>query len=379
VLCRDGFRGPIYCTLPTRDLVEVMLLDSAHLLQEEAHFANRYGFSKHTPARALYDVNDVRRAMKLFRPIDWGKIAHMGRVEATFDRAGHLLGAATARLSFRKRVIAFSGDLGRRLDLLMPPPSSVARADVLIVESTYGNRRHSAVDAAEALACVVRETAARGGTVLLPSFAVGRAQALMLCLGRLLREARIPKVPIFLDSPMAARATAIYKKYPKELRIGSEDLRALLGCAKSVATPEESKQLSQLKYPAVIIAGSGMATGGRILHHLKAHAGNPRNHIVFPGFQVPGTRGAKLLAGDRSTKIHGAYVDVNAQVSQIESFSGHADSDELMNWLRQFKTPPRQVFVVHGEREASDALRMRIRDELNWSADAVEHLQHVLV
>jgi metallo-beta-lactamase family protein len=379
VLCREGFRGPIYCTAPTRDLAEVMLLDSAHLLQEEAHYANRHGFSKHSPARPLYEVNDVRRTMKLFRPIDWGKTMRIGRVDAVFSRAGHLLGAATARLSFQKKSLVFSGDLGRQRDLLMPPPSIVSGADVLIVESTYGNRAHSAQDASEALARIVCETAARGGMVLMPSFAVGRAQALLLCLGRLLREGRIPKIPVFLDSPMAMQATAIYKRHANELRIGAEDLRALLSCAKNVATPEQSKRISQLQYPAVIVAGSGMATGGRILHHLKAHAGNPRNHIVFPGFQVPGTRGAKLLAGDRSVKIHGGYVDVNAEVSQIESLSGHADADEIMSWLRRFRKPPHQVFVVHGERDASDALRMRIRDELGWPANAVEHMQHVLV
>ncbi len=379
VLCRDGFRGTIYCTAPTRDLAEIMLLDSAHLLHEEADFANRHGYSKHTPARALYDVNDVRRCMKRMQTVDWGKTFRVGKVDVSFARAGHLLGAATVTLTHQKRQLVFSGDLGRQSDLLMPPPAPLTGADVLIVESTYGNRRHPPEDTAEVLARCIRETAARGGMILMPSFAVGRAQALLLCIGRLLRERRIPKLPVFLDSPMASRATAIYKKHASELRIDQADLRALLTCAKSIATPEESKAIGQLNYPAIIIAGSGMATGGRILHHLKTYAGNPRNHIIFPGFQVPGTRGAKLLAGDRATKIHGNYVDVNAQVSQIESLSGHADADEIMQWLRQFRKAPRLAFVVHGEREASDTLRMRIRDELGWPADAVEHMQHVLI
>lgn len=378
VLCRSGFRGPIYCTLPTRDLAEIMLLDSAHLMQEEANFANRHGFSRHHPARPLYDVNDARRALKQFKPVDWIAPTRIGGIEVSFLRSGHLLGAATLRLTCKKRSLLFSGDLGRNQDLLMPPPARMAGADVLIVESTYGNRAHSTVDATEALARIICETSSRGGTVLLPSFAVGRAQALMLCIGRLVREGRIPKLPVFLDSPMASRATAIYKKHANELRIDASDLRALLNCAKSVATPNESKAVSQLNYPAIIIAGSGMATGGRILHHLKAYAGNPRNHVVFPGFQVPGTRGAKLVAGDRSVKIHGEFVDVNARVSQLESFSGHADAEEIMAWLRAFRKPPKQVFVVHGEREASDALRMRIRDELGWAATAVDHMEHVL-
>ena len=379
ILCREGYRGPIYCSAPTRDLAEIMLLDSAHLLQEEANFANRHAYSKHSPARPLYDVNDVRRCLKRFVPVAWGKAIRIGRVEASFSKAGHLLGAATARLTHQKRSVLFSGDLGRNQDVLMPPPAAPPAADVLLLESTYGNRIHPPEDAAEALARVIRETAARGGTVLMPSFAVGRAQALLLYIARLIREGRIPKLPVFLDSPMASRATQVFKKHAEELRISNDDMRALLSCAKSVATPDESKAISQLKYPAIIIAGSGMATGGRILHHLKTYAPNPRNHIVFPGFQVAGTRGAKLLAGERTTKIHGGYVEVNAQVTQIESLSGHADADELMRWLRQFRRPPRQVFVVHGEREATDALRLRIRDELGWSADAVEHMQHVLV
>jgi metallo-beta-lactamase family protein len=316
--------------------------------------------------------------MKQFKPVDWITPIRIGGVEVSFSRSGHLLGAATVRLTYQKRSLLFSGDLGRNQDLLMPPPARMSGAEVLIVESTYGNRTHSAEDAAEALARIVCETSSRGGTVLLPSFAVGRAQALMLCIGRLAREGRIPKLPVFLDSPMASRATTIYKKHASELRIDANDLRTLLTCAKSVATPDESKAVSQLKYPAIIIAGSGMATGGRILHHLKAYAGNPRNHIVFPGFQVPGTRGARLVAGDRSVKIHGAYVDVNARVSQIESLSGHADTGEIMAWLRAFRKAPKQVFVVHGEREASDALRMRIHDELGWAATAVDHMEHVL-
>jgi metallo-beta-lactamase family protein len=379
VLCREGYRGPIYCTAPTRDLVEIMLLDSAHLLQEEANFANRHGFSKHHPARPLYDVNDARHCLKQLRVVSWDTQIRVGRVEASFVRAGHLLGAAIVRLTFQKRTLVFSGDLGRKRDLLMPPPATVTAADVLLLESTYGNRRHPPEDPAEALARAIRETVARGGTVLLPSFAVGRAQALMLYIGRLMREGRIPKLPVFLDSPMATRATQVFKKHTSELRIDGADMKVLLACAKNVATPDESKALSQLKYPAIIIAGSGMATGGRILHHIKTFAPSARNHIVFPGFQVPGTRGAKLLSGDRTTKIHGNYIDVNAQVSQIASLSGHADADEILLWLRQFRRAPREVFVVHGEREASDALRMRIRDELGWAADAVEHMQHVLV
>lgn len=384
VLCRDGhhrFGGPIFCTPATRDLAEIMLLDSAHILEEEAAFANRHGYSKHAPALPLYTVEDVRRALKQFRPVSWNTPFRIGAVKATFARAGHILGAATTTLVHGRQSLAYSGDLGRPHDLLIPPPARIAKADVLIVESTYGNRHHPPEDAIEALALVVRETVGRGGTVLIPSFTVGRAQELLWIIGGLQREGRIPKLPVFLDSPMATKATSVFKKHAAELRIASSptEMRALFGCAKNIKTPDESRAIGTLNYPAIIIAGSGMATGGRILHHLKTYGTHSRNHIVFPGFQVPGTRGAKMLAGERAIKIHGQIVDIHAQVSQIGSLSAHADADEILQWLRGFCAAPTHTFVVHGEREASDALRMRIHQELGWQVSAVEHMQEVVI
>jgi metallo-beta-lactamase family protein len=279
----------------------------------------------------------------------------------------------------KNRSLVFSGDLGRQHDVLMSPPSTLKSADVMIVESTYGNRRHPAEDSDSRLANIIRDTFARGGTILIPTFAVGRAQALLLSIARLKQQQRIPDLPVFVDSPMASRATQLYKEHAKGLRISSKELRMLCDCAKHVSSADESKKVTELAHPAIVLAGSGMATGGRILHHLRARASDPNAHIVFPGFQVPGTRGAKLVAGDRAIKIFGEHVRVNAEVSQLESLSGHADADEIMQWLSAIKRPPQHTFVVHGERGASDALRSRIHHELGWNASAVDFLQHVTI
>lgn len=378
VLARDGFKGPIYCTRGTRDLAEMMLLDSAHLLEEEAEHANRYGYSKHKPAQPLYTVADVHHCMHQFVCVQWNEPEHVGSTQVILQPAGHLLGAATVTLLNHGRRLVFTGDLGRDDDLLMDAPAPVQLADVLLMESTYGNRLHSKEPVDSALADIIKTTAARGGMVLMPSFAVGRAQALLLSIGRLKKQGAIPNIPVFLDSPMASRATVIYKKHADELRISAQEMDDMCNDTKFVATPDESRRVAALDYPSIIIAGSGMATGGRILHHLKAYASDARNSIVFPGFQVPGTRGAKILAGDRQTKIHGQYVTVSAQVHQLEGLSGHADADGLMHWLRQLRKAPAQTYIVHGERDAADTLRLRIADELHWPVATVEHLQSVL-
>lgn len=378
VLTRDGFEGPIYCTRATRDLAEMMLLDSAHLLVEEAEHANRYGYSKHKPAKPLYTVADVQHCMHQFVCIHWDTPQYVGNTQVILSPAGHLLGAAIVTLLNSERRLVFTGDLGRENDLLMAPPVPAQLADVLLMESTYGNRLHPKASVNAALATIIKTTAARGGMVLMPSFAVGRAQAILLCLSRLKKQGAIPNVPVFLDSPMAYRATLIHKKHAELLRISAQEMDDICNTAKFVATPDESKQVSALEYPSIIIAGSGMATGGRILHHLKAYAPDAKNAIVFPGFQVPGTRGAKLLAGDRQTKIHGHYVTVNAKIHQLEGLSGHADADGLMQWLRHFEAAPRQTYIVHGERDAADTLRLRITDELHWPVSTVEYLQSVL-
>jgi len=288
--------------------------------------------------------------------------------------AGHLLGAMSVTLRHGGRRLVFSGDLGRADDLLMPAPQRVADADVLLVESTYGNRLHPPENVQERLGAIIRATVRRGGTVLMPTFAVGRAQALLLVLQRLKAAGEIPAdLPLFLDSPMATTATALYQRHRKLLRIPAREAGALTEDVTLVAGPKDSERLTRMRWPKVVLAASGMATGGRVLYHLKALAPNPRNHIVFPGFQVGGTRGATLVGGAREVKIHGEYVAVKAEVSHLEGFSGHADADGVLDWLRGFEAPPERCFVVHGEPAAADALRLRIKDELGWRVDVPEH------
>ncbi len=374
-LVKQGFKGPVYASAATRDLAEVLLLDSAHLQEEDARRANRGGWTRHAPALPLYSVADAKRAVAKIVVVPTGRSVSVGALRIDLTPVGHLLGAMAVSLTADGRRLVFSGDLGRSDDLLMPPPQRVAQADVLLVESTYGNRLHPTEDAQARLGDIVRSTTRRGGRVLLPSFAVGRAQALLLVLQRLKAAGELPaELPIFLDSPMAGTATALYQQHRKLLRIAPREAADLTQGVTLVGKPQESLALTRSRWPAVIISASGMATGGRVLAHLKSMAPNPRHHIVFAGFQVAGTRGAQLVAGAREVKIYGEYVSVKAQVSQLEGFSGHADANGLMDWLRGFEAPPQQCFVVHGDPTAADTLRLRIKDELGWSVAVPEHL-----
>jgi metallo-beta-lactamase family protein len=367
VLMTNGFRGPVYATAATRDLAEVLLLDSAHLQEEDARRANRYGYSRHQKALPLYTRRDAQRAIARIVPLAPGRDALCGTVRISFTPVGHLLGACAVTLTHGGERLVFSGDVGRSNDLLMPAPQTVPDADVLLVESTYGNRAHPKDDAALQLARIISDAVQRGGSVLLPAFAVGRAQALMLVLRRLKAADQIPAdLPVYLDSPMAVQATALYHKHRRLLRVSAREAEHLADGVHMVSDAQQSMRLVRSRWPSVIISASGMATGGRVLHHLKAMAPVAKHHIVFAGFQVGGSRGARLVAGASEVKIHGEYVPVRAMVSQLEGFSGHADSDELMAWLRGARQAPRQTFVVHGEPDASDALRIRIKDQLGW-------------
>ena len=380
-LVKHGYRGVIHASPATCDLVAVLLMDSAHLQEEDARRANRQGFSRHAKALPLYTKADAQRAIARLRPLPPGREQAVGRLGVTLTPAGHLLGACSVTLSDggRERLV-FSGDLGRQDDLLMPPPQPMPRADVLIVESTYGNRSHPEEDVAGRLADIINRTIERGGSVLLPSFAVGRAQALLLLLQRLKRRGAIPaRLPVFVDSPMAVAATQLYRQHARLMRVPPREMKTLTEGVTLVETVAQSMRLSRSRWPSVIISASGMATGGRVLHHLKALLPDERHHIVFAGFQVGGSRGASLVAGAREVKIHGEFVPVRAAVSHLEGLSGHADADELMAWLRALRQPPRQTFVVHGEPAASDALRRRIQDELGWAVRVPQHGQTVQI
>jgi metallo-beta-lactamase family protein len=376
-LVKHGYRGAIHASPATCELARVLLLDSAHLQEEDARRANRYGFSRHAKALPLYTRADAQRALAQLVPLTPGHETQIGRHRLRLSPVGHLLGACAVHLTEPGRQglhLVFSGDVGRSRDLLMPPPQPVQQADVLIVESTYGNRDHPDGDPLEGLADVVERTVQRGGSVLMPAFAVGRAQALLLLLQRLRRAGRIDaRIPIFLDSPMAIEATALYRRHAKLLAVPAGEMRGLCDGVRLVTTLQQSQRLAGSRYPAIIISASGMATGGRVLSHLKAMAPEPRHTLLFAGFQVGGSRGARLMAGEREIKIFGEMVPVRADVQQLPGISGHADRHELLTWLRHIRQPPRQTFVVHGEPDASDTLRSAIRNELGWPARVPAH------
>jgi len=377
-LVRDGFRGQIVATEATRELCEILLRDSARLQEEEADFANRHGYSKHSPARPLYTTEDAERALGRFLANGFDRDFDLGDgIVGCFLPAGHLLGASIVRLQRGHRTLVYSGDLGRPNDLVMRPPRKVDAADTLIVESTYGDREHGGEDPEAVLGRVIRETASRGGTILIPSFAVGRAQTLLYALHRLKQRDEIPEIPVFLDSPMAVDATRLYRRFEHDHRLTPEQCAGMYRAAKLITTPAESKRLATLHGPLVIISASGMATGGRVLHHLKRVLPDPANHVVFAGFQAPGTRGAHLVAGVREVRIHGEWHPVRAGVTQLDGFSAHADSSELIDWMRGFHSAPKQVYVTHGEPEAADRLRVRIEKELGWRARVPEHMETV--
>ena len=377
-LVRHGWQGKVYASPATCDLAEVLLLDSAHLQEEDARRANRYGYSRHAKALPLYTRADARKALARFQPLVPGRALKLGAVTLRLVPVGHLLGACAVHLSARDESLLFSGDLGRQDDLLMPPPQAPRAADVLLIESTYGDRLHPHDEPVARLGAIVRDAIGRGGSVLMPSFAVGRAQALLLALQRLKTRGDIPPdLPVFLDSPMAIEATALYRRHGRLLRVPPREVKTLCDGVRMVVTAQQSMRLARLHYPCVIISASGMATGGRVLHHLKRMAPDPRHHVVFPGFQVGGSRGARLVAGETQVKIHGEYVPVRAQVSQVQGFSGHADAEGLMAWVRQLPRAPRQTFVVHGEPAAADTLRIRIQDQLGRKVRVPQHGEQV--
>ena len=374
VLVKQGFQGPIYCTQATRDLCGLLLPDSGFLQEKDAEFANRHGFSKHHPALPLYTRREAERTLKLFKAIDFDRPFNFSKTASITARAaGHILGAAILEVTMNGTKIVFSGDLGRTNSSTMVDPTSIDEADYLIVESTYGNRLHEKRDPEDALAEVIARTAARGGVTLVAAFAVGRAQTLLYHLHRLKEARRIPDLPIFLDSPMAVDASDIYCSHLDHQKLTPQQWRDACGVARYVHDVEESKSLDQTRMPKVIVSASGMATGGRILHHLKSYAADWRNSILFSGFQAGGTRGAAMLDGAKTINIHGQKIAVNAQVANLSMLSAHADADELLAWLSKFKKPPRMTFITHGEPAASDALRVAIEDRLGWPCRVPEH------
>lgn len=388
-LVQQGFQGPVYATSGSCDLLQVLLPDAAHLQEEEARYANRRGYSRHKPALPLYTVEDASRALEMLRRTGYSKEVDLAEgVSLRFFRTGHILGAAAARISLEiggaVRRLVDSGDLGRYGRPILKDPESLGQADWLLVESTYGDRFH-AEKPEEELAEVIQEAADEKRCLIIPSFAVGRTQELIYCIRQLEDQGKIPSLPVYIDSPMAINATDIYCAHLEEHDL---DMKLLMNrklcplCCKSfhlARSPQESKAINNLSGPLIIVSASGMATGGRVLHHLKLRLPNPKTTVLFVGFQAEGTRGRALQEGKKEIKILGEMVPVRAKIKTIDGFSAHADQRDILRWLDSFTKAPQKTFVVHGEPAASSALADLIRKKLKWETEIPQNSQKVLL
>jgi len=394
-LVKEGFRGPIYATAPTIDLCGIILPDSGHLQEEDAEFYNKHKKSRHTPALPLYTLEEAQACLSQFRAVSVGETHPLSpELSFRFAPAAHILGSCMAEVTLngngQTRRLLFTGDVGRVRDHEAAPgkvvhtgPAEHEIADVLVMESTYGNRVHPRNDVRPDLAKVIRQTAERGGSMVVPAFAVERTQKFIFMLKELMETAQIPRLPVYCDSPMAIKAVEIYLKHESEY---TDEARALIQKYGTplewpgftfAATPEESKKINSVMYPSIIISSSGMATGGRILHHLALRLPDPKNTIIFIGFQAPGTRGASIKGGAKEVKIFGDFVNIRAQIVAFEQFSDHADPPELLEWLRTFQKKPRVTYLVHGEEAAAAQLRNEMERELGWKVHVAEWMEKV--
>ena len=382
-LVAGGFTGRIFCTPATRELCTLVLPDAARIQEEDARDANRHGYTRHNPAMPLYTETDAARALALLQPVGYERpMPVVPGAEVDFVNAGHLLGSAFGRVRLGAKTILFGGDLGRYARPVLPDPSPIDAADVLLLESTYGDRVHEADDRGAGLEQVIKETVARGGKLIIPAFAIGRVEELLYWLRRLEQEQRIPIVPVHVDSPMAAAALKFYANRATELdpdvkpehRAVSMFTTARLTV---VASPAQSKQLVASRQPAIVIASSGMATGGRVLHHLEAALPDPRSTVLFVGYQAQGTRGRLLVDGAKTVRLKGRDISVAARIVYIDSMSAHADRDEIFRWLSKFSRPPAMTYLVHGEPAALEALRQRIDTVLHWPVRIAGYLERV--
>jgi metallo-beta-lactamase family protein len=385
-LFAEGFRGRVFCTPGTSDLCKIVLPDAGRLAEEDAREANRHGYTKHNPALPLFTEADAYRVLPNLQPVGFDRpVPVTGDITVRFVNSGHLLGSAFAILSLRVdggREVVFSGDVGRYSRPVVPDPLPLESADTLVLESTYGNREHEPDEDGAKLAEIVNSTIARGGKLVIPAFAIGRVEEVIYWLKRLEEAGRIPSVPVFLDSPMALEALKYYQQRANELDPDMQGRRGEVSAFVTrrfqvIATPQQSADLVGSRIPSIVVSSSGMATGGRVLSHMKAALPNARNTILFSGFQAEGTRGRKLLEGAREIKIHGELVPVNAHVAQLHSMSAHADAGELLRWLGGFKRAPKMTYIVHGEPEAAEALAARVTGTLGWPAHVADYLEAV--
>ncbi len=386
-LVRDGFNGPVYATPASVELARILLPDSARLQEEEAAYANRARYSKHTPALPLYNEANANAALRLLEPVNYGKrLSLTKRISFEFIGAGHILGSGFVSLDVtneegRQRKLLLTGDIGRYDEPILNDPEPVEEADYIVLESTYGDRAHPDIDVKLRLAEIVNETAARGGHLLVPAFAVGRTQQLVYLLRELEDEGRIPILPVYVDSPMAVKATKLYLKHKEDHDV---DMRAIMSDDRDplathrfllANTRDESKRISRQEEPSIVISASGMATGGRILHHLRNRLPDERNTVMFVGFQAAGTRGRRLVDGESEIKMFGEFVPVRARIESLNNLSAHGDWREILRWLSAFRRAPEKVFLVHGEPAAAAALKQKIEERYGWQVEIPTYLE----
>jgi len=379
VLVKNGYSGPIYCTPPTADLVPILLADSGHLQEEDARWAKKKGYSRHKDPRPLYTEEDARAVTPYLKPVPVGDDLDLGGVRLRYTLAGHILGAASVTLASKEGTLLLSGDLGRPYDLLTPTPEPPTTADWVVMESTYGGREHPTIHPVEALALVVKRTVRRGGIVMIPAFSLGRSQLVLYALSEAFGAGLAPRVPVFLNSPMAIDVSELYLRHAAYHRLDEDGTHHAFSVAEYTRNVAQSKELNQRNGPMVLIAGAGMLTGGRILHHLAAFAPDTRNTLLLTGHQAEGTRGADLLAGKPGVKIHGRTVSVRCEVAKLDGLSGHADQSELLDWLGATPAAPRVTFLVHGEPRESDAFRQAAERRLGLNVQAAEDRRTVML
>lgn len=369
ILIKNGYVGKIYCTHATKDLAEIILLDSAKIQEEDTRRANEHHYTKHGPAKPLYDIDDAKLTMTHFETFDldtWNIIDDS--IKFKFVNSGHILGSAFIVLDVNGKIIVFSGDIGRKVPLILHPFEYLEKADYLVVESTYGNRNHKHISINEVLLKYINHTYNKGGILIIPTFSVERAQEIIYLLSLLKRDHKLPNIPIFLDSPMGVNATKVYFKYKDWHKLSDEDIKSMLSTVHLITEINASKMIVNNKDPKIVLAGSGMITGGRVLHYLDKIISDEKHSILIVGYQAEGTRGRALLAGDTEIKFFGEYHKVKAEIFKINEFSGHADQSELMDWLKHFKEPPTLTFINHGEPHQSQALNTKIKTDLKWKS-----------
>lgn len=374
VLYQKGYRKPVYTHHATKALCGILLPDSGHIQEEDARYYARHKLSRHESPQPLYDRATAERSLELFAPVEFGETFTVGDIRLHLQSAGHILGAGSVIVEAEGKRVGFSGDVGRPNDLLMNPPEPLPELDLLLLESTYGNRRHEDADPFEQLARIINTTAQRGGALLIPSFAVGRAQALQHLVATLMRDGRIPEMPVYLDSPMAISVSDIYCDYSRQHRLSHAQCHQMCEVVKYTRSVEDSKALADLRFPHIIIAGSGMATGGRILHHFKRLLGDHRTTVLFTGYQAGGTRGAKMLGGAESVKIHGEWIPLKARVEVMHGLSGHGDYVDIQGWLEQSRLAKNTAIkLVHGDPDALEAMRDHLRRTTHYHVDVATY------